>query len=53
MGGVGEDVVVDVGVFQGGVGILPETVEEENNTEEDGSGEDVAGRREENGGHDR
>lgn len=34
-----EDVVVDVGVFQGRVCILPEAVEEEDDTERDCGGE--------------
>lgn len=35
-GGVGEDEVVDVGVFDGGVGVLPDAVEEEDEAEEGG-----------------
>lgn len=36
-GGVGEDEVVDVGVFDGGVGVLPDAVEEEDEAEKGGN----------------
>ena len=42
-GGVGEDIVVYVGVFEGGVGILVETPEEEDEAEESSEGEDGEG----------
>lgn len=47
--GGGEDVVVDVGVGQGGVRVLVEAVEEEHEAEGDREGEDEGGR--EGGGH--
>ena len=39
-GGVGEDEVVNVGVFDGGVGVLPGAVEEEGEAEGEREGED-------------
>lgn len=39
-GCVGEDEVVDVGVFDGGVGVLPGAVDEEDGAESYGGGVD-------------
>lgn len=36
---VGEDIVVDVGVFQGGVAVLIEAIQEKHNAERDSGGE--------------
>lgn len=41
--GVGEDEVVDVGVFEGAVGVLPAGVYYECEADEGGEGEDDAG----------
>ena len=40
---VGEDEVVNIGVFEGGISVLKETVEEESYAEEDRSGENNGG----------
>ena len=45
--GVGENIIVDVCIFHGRVGILPEAIEEEDYAEGDGTGEDEEGAREE------
>jgi hypothetical protein len=45
--GVGENIIVDVCIFHGRVGILPEAIEEEDYAEGDGRGEDEEGAREE------
>lgn len=44
-GRVGEDEVVDVGVLEGRVGVLPEAVDEKDEAEEGGDGEEGNGRR--------
>lgn len=44
---VGEDIVVYIGIFQGRVSVLPETVEEEDDAESGGGAEDGEGRGEE------
>lgn len=44
---IGEDIVVNVGVFHRRVGILPESVEEETYAEKDGGGENQKGAGEE------
>ena len=41
-GGVGENEVVDIGVWEGGIRILKETVEEEEDTEKNCSSKDFA-----------
>jgi hypothetical protein len=40
---VGENIIVDVCIFHGRVGILPEAIEEEDYAEGDGGGEDEEG----------
>ena len=50
-GGIGEDHVVDIRVFEWGVGILEETVEEKDDSKSDSAGENLR-RGEIRGGHD-
>ena len=45
--GVGENIIVDVCIFHGRVGILPEAIEEKDYAEGGGRGEDEEGAREE------
>lgn len=47
---VGEDEVVDVGVFEWRVGVLPEAVEKEDDAKGEGEGVEWYGGREEGGG---
>lgn len=47
MRGIGEDAVVDVGVLDDGVPVVPFAVEDECDAEDGGEGEDCGERREE------